>query len=82
MYGHGRIEAHAARVARDAPNRLSERVKLANQSAAYITGGPGDERAKHPERVSIRSEARIEPSEHPAGVIAHLRVTAVDVQEP
>ena len=48
------VEAHPARVARDAPDRLAERMKLAHQSAAYVTGGSGDERAGHTERISIR----------------------------
>jgi hypothetical protein len=49
MYGDGWIEANPARVARDAPDRLAERMKLAHQSAAYVTGGAGNERADHAE---------------------------------
>ena len=47
MYRDGWIEADPARVARDAPDWLAERVKLAHQPAANVTGGSGDERADH-----------------------------------
>ena len=48
------IEADPARIARDTPDRLSERMELTNESASYVTGGSGDERAHHAERTSIR----------------------------
>ncbi len=41
------IEGDTARVARDAPDWLAERVKLAHQSTANVTGCSGDERADH-----------------------------------
>ena len=47
MYGDNWIEANPARVARNAPDRLAERMKLAHQSAAYVTGGAGNERTDH-----------------------------------
>jgi hypothetical protein len=50
MDGDGWIEANPAQVARDAPDRIAERMKLAHQSAAYVTGGAGNERADHAER--------------------------------
>jgi hypothetical protein len=47
MHRDGCIDGDAARVARDAPDGHAERVKLAHQSTANVTGGPGDERADH-----------------------------------
>ena len=49
MYPDRWIEGDTARVAHDAPDWLAERVKLAHQSTANVTGGPGDERADHAE---------------------------------
>lgn len=50
----GWIEADPTRVACHAPNRFAERSQLAYQSAAYVTGGSGDECADHAQEASAR----------------------------
>ena len=42
MHRDGWVESDAAWVARDAPDRLAERVKLAHQSTPDVTGGSGN----------------------------------------
>lgn len=55
MYRDSWIEANPARVARDTPDRLAERVKLAHQSTAYVTGSAGNKRADHAELPAYAS---------------------------
>jgi hypothetical protein len=45
MYPDRWIDVYPARVAHHTPHRLAERLKLANQSATYVTRSSGDERA-------------------------------------
>jgi hypothetical protein len=49
MHSDRWIDSEAARVARDAPDRLAERMQLAHQPTPNVTGGSGDERADHAE---------------------------------
>ena len=53
MHRDGGSKLDPARVARHTPDRLAKRMKLAHQPAAYVAGGPGDERADH-RTTSIR----------------------------
>ena len=52
------IDSDPARVARDAPDWLAERMKLAHQSTANVTGGSRDERADHAERRAYAAQTR------------------------
>jgi hypothetical protein len=45
MYPDRWIDVYPARVAHHTPHRLAERLKLANQSATYVTRSSSDERA-------------------------------------
>ncbi len=52
MYRDGWIEADPVWIACYAPNRNALRVKLAHQSASYVAGGSGGERAVHVQEAS------------------------------